>query len=165
MKKASVPTPEQLAELGKAALIAIIIELQRQIAEQAALIAEQATMIQELRDQLAKNSQNSGKPPSSDGLKKKPRTRSLRKKGKRQSGGQPGHEGHTLKQVEQPDYIERHGVNCCPHCATDLGEVDAIGVEKWQVFDLPPMRVEVTEHQAEIKVCTGCGQTVKGPLS
>jgi len=162
MTNANELTLEQLAELDKAALIAIIIELQRQIAEQAALIVEQATMIQELRDQLAKNSQNSGKPPSSDGLKKKPRTRSLRKKGKRQSGGQPGHEGHTLKRVEQPDYIERHGVNCCPHCATDLGEVEVIGVEKRQVFDLPPVRVEVTEHQAEIKVCTGCGQTVKG---
>ena len=148
-------THEQLAELDKAALIKIIVGLQRQIAEQAALI-------QELRDQLAKNSQNSGKPPSSDGLKKKPRTRSLRKKGKRQSGGQPGHEGHTLKQVEQPDRIERHEVNCCPNCAADLCEVEVSEVEKRQVFDIPPVCVEVTEHQAEIKVCSKCGEMVTG---
>jgi transposase len=155
MTEAKEFTSEQLAELDKAALIAIIIELRRQIAEQAALI-------QELRDQLAKNSQNSGKPPSSDGLKKKPRTRSLRQKGKRQSGGQPGHEGHTLKQVEQPDHIERHEVNTCPHCKTDLREVNVCGIEKRQVFDIPPVRLEVTEYRAEVKVCPGCGQQVKG---
>jgi len=146
---------EQLVEQDKEVLLAIIIELRQQIEEQAALI-------QELRDQLAKNSQNSGKPPSSDGLKKKPRTRSLRQKGKRQSGGQPGHKGHTLKQVEKPDYVKPHKVDICPHCETDLSEVAACGVERRQVFDIPPVRVEVTEYRAEVKVCTGCGQTVKG---
>jgi transposase len=148
-------TPEKLMDLDKEALIAIIMALQRQIAEQAALI-------QELRDQLAKNSQNSGKPPSSDGLKKKPRTRSLRKKGERQSGGQPGHEGHTLKQVEEPDHVERHEVKSCPKCWADLRAVEVSAVEKRQVFDVPPVRVEVTEHQAEIKVCPQCGETVEG---
>ena len=83
--------------MDKERLLAIIIALQKQLAEQAALI-------QELRDQLAKNSRNSGKPPSSDGLKK-PRTRSLRRKTGRRSGGQEGHEGHTLQMVAQPDHI------------------------------------------------------------
>jgi transposase len=148
-------TPEQLAELDKTALLAIIVELQRQV-------AEQAVLIQELRDQLAKNSQNSGKPPSSDGLRKKPRTRSLRKRGKHRSGGQPGHEGHTLKQVEQPDHIERHKVKCCPKCRADLREVEVEGIERRQVFDIPPVRVTVIEHQAEIKLCPQCGGRVKG---
>jgi transposase len=162
MTKANDLTREQLAELDKVALLGIVIELQGQIAEQSRQIAEQATLIQELRDQLAKNSQNSGKPPSSDGLKKKPRTRSLRKKGKRPNGGQPGHEGKTLKQVEEPDHIERHEAKCCSKCAADLQEVEANKIEKRQVFDLPPVRVEVTEHQAEIKTCPRCGETVKG---
>jgi len=138
---------EQLAKLDKESLIAIIIELGQEI--------------QELHDQLAKNSQNSGKPPSSDGLKK-PRTKSLRQKGKRQNGGQPGHEGHTLKLVEKPDQIERYPVVACPHCATRLQEVGVVRVEKRQVFDVPPMRLEVTEHQVEVKECPGCGQEVKG---
>jgi len=137
----------QLADLDKETLIAIIVELRQEI--------------RELRDQLAKNSHNSGKPPSSDGLKK-PRTRSLRQKGKRQSGGQPGHEGQTLKLVEKPDQIEQHPVSVCPHCATNLQAVEPVRIEKRQVFDVPPVRLEVTEHQAEVKACPGCGQEVKG---
>ena len=124
-------------------------------------LREQAALIQELRDQLAKNSQNSGKPPSSDGLKK-PRTRSLRKKSGRRSGGQKGHQGHTLKMVEQPDQIQVYEASTCSHCATDLQSVEPCGYEKRQVFDVPPVRIEVTEHQAEVKTCPGCGQQVKG---
>lgn len=145
---------QQLEQLDKETLVAIILELQRQLKEQAALI-------QELRDQLAKDSQNSGKPPSSDGLKK-PRTRSLRKKSGRRSGGQKGHQGHTLKMVEQPDHIQVYEVSRCWHCATDLQSVEPCGYEKRQMFDVPPVRIEVTEHQAEVKTCPGCGQQVKG---
>lgn len=144
----------QLAELDKEALIAIILTLQQQAREQAALI-------QSLRDQLAKNSRNSGKPPSSDGLKK-PRTRSLRRKTGRRSGGQKGHRGYTLYGVEQPDHICVHEVSTCPHCATDLQSVMPCDHEKRQVFDIPPVRIEVTEHQAEVKVCPTCGERVKG---
>jgi transposase len=144
----------QLAELDKEALISIVLTLRQ-------TVAEQATVIQSLRDQLAKNSQNSGRPPSSDGLKK-PRTRSLRKKNGRRSGGQKGHEGHTLKMVKQPDHIRVHRVSACPHCATDLQSVESCKQERRQVFDVPPVQVEVTEHQAEVKVCPTCGEQVKG---
>jgi transposase len=145
---------EPLAELDREALISIVLTLQQTVAEQAAVI-------QSLRDQLAKNSRNSGKPPGSDGLKK-PRTRSLRKKNGRHSGGQKGHQGHTLKRVEQPDHIRVHKVAACPHCATDLRSVEAYKQERRQVFDIPPVQVEVTEHQAEVKVCPTCGEQVKG---
>src|SRR5207237_1317418 len=136
---------EQLAELDQATLIEIILMLRQEI--------------QELRDQLAKHSNNSGKPPSSDGLKK---PRSQRTKGQRRSGGQPGHEGHTLKMVERANHIERHEVTVCPQCATDLHGQATRRVEKRQVFDLPLVKLEVTEHQAEVKQCPGCGQEVKG---
>jgi len=158
---------DRLAELDKERLVEIILELQKVIEAQGVLIQElheqvaaQAARIQELEDQVAKNSRNSGKPPSSDGLKKKPVN--LRAKGKRQSGGQPGHEGHTLEMVSNPDGIEAHPIDTCPHCAADLRKVEVLGVEKRQVFDLPPVRLAVTEHQAEVKQCPGCGQEVKG---
>ena len=144
----------QLAELDKEALISIILTLQQTVKEQAAVI-------QSLQDQLAKSSRNSGRPPSSDGLKK-PRTRSLRKKTGRRSGGQKGHKGHTLKRVAQPDHICIHQVSACPHCAADLQSVEPCRQERRQVFDVPPVRVEVTEHQAEVKVCPRCGGQVKG---
>ena len=154
MSSASDIDPGQLQELDKETLISLLMALQKQV-------AEQAVLIQELRDQLAKNSRNSGKPPSSDGLKK-PRTRSLRKKRDRQSGGQPGHPGHTLKMVTDPDHIEAHPVSSCPHCEVDLQSVEPCGQEKRQVFDIPPVQIEVTEHQAEIKVCPDCGHQIKG---
>lgn len=144
----------RLAQLDKEALISIILTLQQQVREQAAVI-------QSLRDQLAKNSRNSGKPPGSDGVKQ-PRTRSLRRKTGRRSGGQEGHEGHTLNMVEQPEHIRVHQVPVCPHCAAELQSVEPCGYERRQVFDIPPVRIEVTEHQAEIKVCPQCGERVKG---
>jgi len=119
----------QLLELDKEVLVAIIQALLQQVQELEKKVTEQALVIQSLRDQLAKNSRNSGKPPSSDGLKK-PRTRSLRQKTGRRNGGQEGHQGHTLNQVEQPDHVQVHEATTCAHCAADLHSVAPCDFEK-----------------------------------
>jgi transposase len=135
----------------------LIGALQREIevlrAENAALRQEVA----DLRRQLDKNSSNSSKPPSSDGLKKPPRIAgSLRGKSGKTSGGQAGHAGDTLKQVAKPDVVERHEAQACRHCLAGLTTAMIRGVEKRQVFDLPEPRLEVTEHQAMIYRCAHC---------
>src|SRR6201981_3338378 len=124
----------------------------------AALQAENAA----LRRRLDLDSSTSSKPPSSDGPKKKPRIPgSLRGRSGKKSGGQAGHKGDTLKQVEAPDRIERHRANVCRRCCASLTAAMQTGVEKRQVFDLPERLIEVTEHQASIYCCAACGFEAK----
>ncbi|MEZ4860333.1 MAG: IS66 family transposase [Caldilineaceae bacterium] len=123
-------------------------------------IKEQANEIQRLKDQVAKDSHNSGKPPSSDGLKKR-RTESLRQKSGRKSGGQKGHQGHTLQMSETPDHVIVHDLSVCPECAHDLSQIEVTEQMRRQVYDVPPVRLEVTEHRSEIKVCPCCRKRVK----
>lgn len=143
--------------LSRDALVAFIAHQAEQIALLHTQNAELQARVAKLEGQLAKNSTNSSKPPSSDGLKK-PKPKSRREQGKCKSGGQAGHEGETLDMVAHPDVVVIHPVVTCGHCQQDLSETGAVGVVKRQVFDLPPVRLQVTEHQAEVQVCPQCGQ-------
>lgn len=119
-----------------------------------------AERIQKLEDQLAKNSRNSRKPPSSDGFDK-PAPHSLRKRRRRRSGGQSGHAGHKLEMVKKPDHIELHKVDQCVYCQQSLKQQRVERREKRQVLDLPKVRMQVTEHQAQVKHCPGCGKETR----
>ena len=134
----------------------LIASLKHQIAVLQAEVAD-------LRRQLGQDSSNSSKPPSSDGLKKKPRVAgSLRGRSGKASGGQKGHQGGTLRQVTDPDHMVRHEASICCHCGSPLEPKSAIGVEKRQVFDLPERPLVVTENQASIYRCAHCRGETKG---
>ena len=154
MKSVCLPSEEEIKIAYDQGLSAIIALIQGRFV----VLAEQ---IERLEDQLAKNSSNSGKPPSSDGYEK-PAPKSRRKRSGKKSGGQAGHPGSTLRGVLKPDHVEVHAVSCCSNCHASLKREKAVKIEKRQVFDLPQIRIEVTEHQAEVKVCPGCHQTTKG---
>ena len=120
------------------------------------LVEQLLSRVEALEAQLAKNSRNSSKPPSSDGLRKPPQTRSNRTPSGKKPGGQSGHEGASLSQVENPDKVFRHTVCHCGKCGDSLEDKKPFSIEKRQVFDLPKLDLTVTEHQAESKRCH-CG--------
>jgi transposase len=117
-------------------------------------IDSQQERVKTLEGQQAKDSHNSNLPPSSDRFVRPPK--SLRKKSGKKPGGQIGHRGHHLQQVEQPDHILIHPVERCERCQHDLREQAADVPERRQVMDLPPKRLWVTEHRVEEKQCPRC---------
>lgn len=148
-----IPTEEEIratARQGEDAVVAMVGEL----LEVVALLAKR---VQELEDKQAKNSHNSSKPPSSDGMSKPKRTRSLRKSSGRKSGAQEGHPGHRLEMAEKPDRVKRYPVGRCARCPASLDEISIQRIEKRQEYELPPVRLIVIEHQAEVKCCPDCG--------
>ena len=140
---------------GSEAVIKLVSSMAKVIARQAEYITELKKRIKALEDRLSQNSTNSSKPPSTDWPKKK---RSLRKKTGRSPGGQKGHKGYNLKMVDNPESIRVHRVSTCSKCGSSLEDVLPTGYRKRQVFDLPPIKVEVTEHRTEEKICPHCGQ-------
>jgi len=143
--------------------------------ELAALVVEQARVITELRERVAAleaenaelkrrlgmDSTNSSKPPSSDSPFTKPAPKSLRRKSGRKPGGQPGHPGSTLALVDNPNERKRHEPGPCTGCGASLADAPEVGMERRQVFDLPPITVRVTEHQLIARRCA-CGATTCG---
>jgi len=139
-------------------LVAMLFETNQGLSSEVAGLKER---IKILEDRLALNSQNSNKPPSSDGFIK---PHSQRKKSGRKAGGQKGHAGHTLKMADKPDHIVSHAVERCAGCECDMKKEPVIGQDRRQVFDVPPTKIEVTEHRSEKKVCPHCGRLNKAPF-
>ncbi len=113
----------------------------------------------ELKKRLAKyetpkNSNNSSIPPSKD--ENRPKRKSLRQKSGRKPGAQKGRKGNTLRMVEIPDHTEKHIPSYCNCCGNNLLTFPYEYVGKRQVFDIPEIKIKVTEHQVFKKVCT-CG--------
>jgi transposase len=142
-------------------LAALVIEQARVIAELRARVAALEAENAELKRRLGMNSTNSSKPPSSDSPFTKPAPKSLRRRSGRKPGGQPGHPGSTLALVTDPNERQRHEPGPCMGCGASLADAPEVGMERRQVFDLPPMTVQVIEHQLIARRC-GCGTTTCG---
>src|SRR6201981_3318609 len=131
----------------------------------AALRADNAALkarIAELERQLGLNSSNSGKPPSSDGLKKPARVKSLRERSGKKPGGQQGHKGETLRQVTDPAKgVDHYPPSCC-RGGVGLDQETSVGHTARQVFDLPEPQLVVTEHRVYDCLCAVCGTTTRG---
>ena len=155
----SEPQPAPALSPGTAAAASdIIAALMARNTQQQDLIVTLQTRIAELERRLGLNSNNSGKPPSSDGLRKPRRIKSLRTPSGKKSGGQPGHPGKTLRQVERADATIDHFPQTCADCGGVLDEAASKGFAARQVFDLPPPQpLEVTEHRAHVCTCGSCG--------
>ncbi|MGH2487989.1 MAG: DUF6444 domain-containing protein [Ktedonobacterales bacterium] len=101
-----------------------IADLEAALAQQreqtATLLERNARLVERVREleaRLVKDSPNSSKPPSSDGLKRQlPRTRSLRRASGKPLSGQLGHPGETLHLVAKPDLVEEHRPTVCAAC-------------------------------------------------
>ena len=116
--------------------------------------------------EVRRDSHNSGLPPALDppGVKSQNavrRTRSLRRRTGKKVGGQVGHRGATLRRVAAPDRVITHAPQSCRRCAAALSAGAVTAVERRQVFELPPVRLEVTEHRAETRRCAACGERTK----
>src|ERR1035437_3162769 len=152
-----LPDLSRLSVAEKDELILAQFEQLKQVARLTAMVQALSARVQELEAQLRKDSHNSSKPPSSDGLAKKPK--SLRESSGRKPGGQAGHEGTTLKRVATPDVVVQHPLpKHCNRCGVPLGaKADALIEERRQVFDLVQPVLQVTEHRGYELLCR-CGQ-------
>jgi transposase len=150
--------PEQAADL-LVALNNTVIVLMGRVEELNGTVVELRGKVVELEQRLAKNSSNSSKPPSSDGYGK-PNPKSLRTKTGKKSGGQTGHSGDTLTQVDVPDERVPHGPATCS-CGLQICQGTLVNEVRRQVFDILAPRMRVVEHYVQTVACA-CGKVHVG---
>src|SRR5260221_3542809 len=150
-------------EGGPEGVVGLVERLLREQSQLAQQVQTLAARVQELETRLNKDSHNSHKPPSSDGLARLPRRRSRRQRSGKPSGGQAGHLGFTLQPVAAPNQIVTHAPSpVCPHCQTSLETAPRVIRERRQVFELPPLRAVVIEHQLLQVCCPQCQAVAAG---
>jgi transposase len=156
----------ELEALDRPLLIALILELRKQLEEQRATIEQQAARIVELERKANQNSRNSHKPPSRDGPGTFRGGQLPQRDKRRKRGGPKGHEGHhrELLSSEQVQDLIDVCPSACEHCGATLVGTD-LAPERQQKVDIPPIRAEVTEYRLHALKCDGCGEVTRGRLS
>lgn len=140
------PDLAQLMTRGIGAVMALILDLEKRL-------RATGERLEKSRRTIIPNSRTSHSPPSQD---PRPKPRSRREKSGKKSGGQPGHAGHRLELIATPNEVVEHPVIECHHCQTDLRREPIAAISRRQVFDLPKIQLEVTEHRCEQKACPEC---------
>jgi transposase len=162
------PSAEELAALSRGELAARLADAYRVIGELTAQVAALSGQVEDLNRQAGRDSLlTSSKPPSSDSpyKKKEPRDRSLRERGKRRPGKQPGEPGTTMKLIDDPDAQFRFPPAACRGCGKDLADAPVTAQRRHQVTDVePPSPPVVTEYVAQAKTCPCCGEVTEGAL-
>jgi transposase len=162
---AGVPSAEDLAALPHDELAARLAEAYRLIGELSAQVEHLSARVEELERCGRRDSSTSSRPPSSDSPYNKSRDRSLRERGKRRPGRQPGEPGATMKLVDHPDQRFLYPPAACRGCGTDLAAEPVAAQRRHQVTDIEPAPAPtVTEHVAQAKQCPCCGTVTEGEL-
>ena len=152
------PIP-QAPSLGQ--LLKLLAERDVALTQRDALIAALAGRVAELEARLGKNSRNSSKPPSSDGLGK-PAPKSLRKPRAPSRVSSRATRGSPLQPRAVPDEVQTHAPTGCHGCAADLTDAPVVSVQTRQVFDLLVIELIAIEHQAQRRECEcGCGAVTR----
>lgn len=155
---------EAIYDSGREACVDFIIELCERYERQ---VARLEARVERLEERLREDSGNSSRPPSADPPRERPPRE--RPQSQRKPGAQPGHEGTTRKLLsqDQVDHFVDHWPTCCEGCGRsfEAGNHEAAArPQRHQVFELPPVAIEVEEHRAQALVCEGCGKHTRAPL-
>lgn len=149
-------------DAGPEAVVTLVQSLLERVARAEAQVEVLTQRVAELERRLSRDSHNSHRPPSSDEPTfRRRRRKSLRGKSGKKPGGQPGHPGHLLALVEEPDVVLVHAPAACARCGHDLAVVEPCATQRRQVLDLPPLALQATEHRCEGKCCPGCGHLTR----
>jgi transposase len=161
-----LPSAEELSALPAAELAVRLAEAYRLIGELTAQAGRLSARVEQLERQARKDSSTSSRPPSSDSpYKKKGGDRSLRERGKRRPGKQPGDPGSTMSLVDDPDETFDCPPLACCGCGADLAGAPVTAQRRHQVTDIEPAPApKVTEYVAQAKECAGCGAVTAGEL-
>ncbi|MGH3410862.1 MAG: IS66 family transposase [Streptosporangiaceae bacterium] len=161
-----VPSEEELSALPAAELAALLAEAYRLVGELTARNEELATRIGRLERQAGRDSSTSSRPPSSDSpYRKKGKDRSLRERGKRRPGKQPGEPGSTMRLIDDPSEVIDCPPAACRGCGSDLAGAPVTAQRRHQVTDIEPAPApRTTEYRAQAKECGYCGETTAGEL-
>jgi len=168
-----VPSAEELSALPAGELAVrpagayrLIAELTAQAGRMAAQAERLPARVEELERQARKDSSTSSRPPSPDSpYRKKGGDRSLRERGKRRPGKQPGDPGSTMSLADDPDESIECPPGACCGCGADLASAPVTARRRHQVTDIEPAPApKIIEYVAQAKECAGCGAVSAGEL-